>query len=138
MGFSEKPGLSENGLYLRTRLFTKEHPCSQDCIRTSDDLKMRLEKPILFARAYKDRFQINRVFLKKPTLSADNVGFFQRDLLYLRKPILSDHMMSFSEKPTLSERNPHYLQIMWGFFSEKPTLFERNPYCLIRKCEFLR
>ena len=34
--------------------------------------------------------------------------------------------MSFSEKPTLSERNPHYLQIMWvrktQFISEKPIL----------------
>ena len=29
--------------------------------------------------------QINRVFVKKPTLSADNVGFFQKNLLYLRE-----------------------------------------------------
>ena len=35
---------------MRTHLFTKEHPRSQDCIRTSDDLKMRLENPTLFAR----------------------------------------------------------------------------------------
>ena len=102
MGFSEKPVLSErnphylrahlkNGLYLSTHLFTKEHARSQDCIRTSDDLKMRLEKSILFARADNDSFsykptlsaradnvgfsQINRAFLKKLTLSVDNLGF---------------------------------------------------------------
>ena len=63
---------------MRAHLFTKEHPRSQDCIRTSDDLKMRLEKPILFARADNVGFsQINRVFLKNPTLCADNVGFFR-------------------------------------------------------------
>ena len=34
---------------MRTHLFTNEHPRSQDCIKTSDDLIMRLENPILFA-----------------------------------------------------------------------------------------
>ena len=79
--------LSENGLYLRAHLFTKEYPRSQDCIRTSDDLKMRLEKPILFARADKDRFSDKLGFSeKKPTLSSDKVGgFFQKNLLYLRE-----------------------------------------------------
>ena len=62
---------------------TKENPRSQDCIRTSDDLKMRLVKLILFARADKNRFQINRVFLKKLTLSADNGGFFSRETYFI-------------------------------------------------------
>ena len=45
----------KNRLYLRAHLFTREYPRSQDCIRTSDDLKMRLGKPILFARADKTK-----------------------------------------------------------------------------------
>ena len=53
--FEKNPSYLKNGLYLRAHLFTKEHPRSQDCIRTSDDLKMRLEKPILFARADKEK-----------------------------------------------------------------------------------
>ena len=44
-------------------------PHSQDCIRTSDDLKMRLEKPILFARADKDHFQINPHYLRTQIMS---------------------------------------------------------------------
>ena len=36
----------------------------------------------------------------------------------LEKPIL----FARADKGSLSERNPHYLQIMWVFFSEKPTL----------------
>ena len=55
----------KNGLYLRAHLSTKEHPRSQDCIRTSDDLKMKLEKPILFAGADKDRFQLNPHYLRR-------------------------------------------------------------------------
>ena len=63
---------------MRAHLFTKEHPRFKDCIRTSDELKMRLEKPILFARADKDRFSDKLVYSEKnPTLSADNVGFFR-------------------------------------------------------------
>ena len=71
-----------------------------------DDLKMRLEKPILLHTQIKNVFQINRVFLRetyiiwsdntgfswktkfireKPTLFADNVGFLQRNLLYQRE-----------------------------------------------------
>ena len=62
--FSEKPGLSErnqhylrlqimwvylkNGLYLRAHLFTKEHPRSQDCIRTSDDPYLRAKIKTVF------------------------------------------------------------------------------------------
>ena len=38
---------------IRAHLFRNEHPRSQDYIGTLDDLKMRLEKPILFARADK-------------------------------------------------------------------------------------
>ena len=56
--------------------------------------------------------QINRVFLKKPTLSAraDNMGFSQISRVFLKKPTLSaDNVGFFSEKPTLSERNPYYL-----------------------------
>ena len=34
-------------------LLRNEHPHSQDYIRMLDDLKMRLEKPILFARTDK-------------------------------------------------------------------------------------
>ena len=43
--FQKNPAYLKNGLYLREHLFTKEHPRSQDCIRASDDLKMRLENP---------------------------------------------------------------------------------------------
>ena len=67
---------------------------------------MRLEKPILFARADKDRFSDN------PTLSvrADNVGFYQINRVFLKKPRLSaDNAGFFPGKPTLSERNPYYL-----------------------------
>ena len=64
---------------------------------------MRLEKPILFVCADKNRFQINQIFLeKKPTLSAD-------------KPTLSADNGSFSEKPGLSERKTYFI---W----DKPTL----------------
>ena len=80
----------KNGLYLRAHLFTKEHPRSQNCIRTSDDLKMRLEMPMLFARA-------------------DNVGFSQIKWVFLKNPHYLQIMWVFSEKPTLSERNPYYL-----------------------------
>ena len=68
----------KNGLYLRAHLITKEHPPYQDCIRTSDDLKMRLEKPILFARADKDRFQINPHYQRAPIIwvSLRQSGFF--------------------------------------------------------------
>ena len=119
--FGKKPGLSERNphylraqimrvyLFISVRIFampahplTKEHPCSQDCIRISDNLKIRLEKLILFAHTDKRTFsdkptlsacvdnvgfsQINQVFLKKkPILSAEIVSFFQRSLLYLRE-----------------------------------------------------
>ena len=54
--------------------------------KKTQSAQMRLEKPILFARAdARADNVINQVFLKKPTLSV------------------------FSEKPTLSERNPYYL-----------------------------
>ena len=72
---------------------TKEHPCSQDCIRISDNLKIRLEKLILFAHTDK------RTFSDKLTLSAraDNVGFSQINQLFLKKkqPILSAEIVSF-------------------------------------------
>ena len=81
--FGKKPDLSERNphylrvqimrvyLFISVRIFAmpahlliKEHPCSQDCIRISDNLKMRLEKLILFAHTDK------RTFSDKPTLSA--------------------------------------------------------------------
>ena len=74
------------------RIFTKEHPCFQDCIRISDNLKIRLEKLILFAHTDK------RTFSDKLTLSAraDNVGFSQINLVFLKKkPILSAEIVSF-------------------------------------------
>ena len=86
---------------------TKEHPCSQDCIRISDNLKIRLEKLILFAHTDK------RTFSDKFTLSAraDNVGFSQIKQVFLKKKtahfICRDKF--FSKKPALSERNPYYL-----------------------------
>ena len=80
--------------------FPTSFSCS-DTDKKTEGVQMRLEKPILFARADKGSLsernphylradnmgfsQINRVFLKKPTLSADNVGFFQKNLLYLRE-----------------------------------------------------
>ena len=98
--FGKKPGLSERNphylcaqilrvyLFISVRIFTmpahpltKEHPCSQDCIRISDNLKIRLEKLILFAHTDK------RTFSDKLTLSAraDNVGFSQINQLFLKK-----------------------------------------------------
>ena len=73
---------------------TKEHPCSQDCIRISDNLKMRLEKLILFA--HRDK----RIFSDKPTLSvcADNVGFSQINQVLQKKPILSAEIVSFFQE----------------------------------------
>ena len=155
--FGKKPGLSERNshylctqilrvyLFISVRIFTKEHPCSQDCIRISDNLKIRLEKLILFAhtdkRTFSDKLtlsacadnvgfsQINLVFLKKKKTHfiCRDCKFFQRSLLYLRETriIWSDNM-SFSERPAVSERNPHYLQVMWvrktHFISGKPIL----------------
>ena len=96
--FKKSPVYLKNGLYLHADLFTKEHPRSQDCIRTSDDLKMRLEKPILFVCADKNRFQINQIFLEKKNphylqinpLYLQIMGVFQKNPVYLReKPILS-------------------------------------------------
>ena len=73
-------------------LLIKEHPCSRDCIRISDNLKMRLEKLILFAHTDK------RTFSDKPTLSActDDVGFSQiNQVLPKKKTILSAEIVSF-------------------------------------------
>ena len=126
MGFFwKKTGLSErNPHYLRAQimrvylfisvlifavpahLLTKEHPCSLNCIRISDNLKMRLEKLILFAHTDK------RTFSDKPTLSAcaDNVGFSQINQVFLKKQTFYlQRLYVFSEKPALSERNPYYL-----------------------------
>ena len=82
-------------------LLRNEHPRSQDYIGMLDDLKMRLENSyylraqikavylrethIICARRYVGFSQINWVFLKKLTLSADNVVFFQKNLLHLRE-----------------------------------------------------
>ena len=139
---ADNVGFSQiNCLYLRAQIIwvfpTSSARLLSFCLY--QNMKMRLEKPILFARADKGSLsERNPHYLRaqfiweKPTLSADNVGFFQKNLLYLREThiIWSDNV-SFSEKPTSSERNPHYLQIMW-VFSEKPTLSERNPHYLIR------
>ena len=97
--FRKKPGLSERNphylcsqimrvyLFISVRIFampryplTKEHPCSQDCIRISDNLKIRLEKLILLAHTDKTTFS------DKPTLSAcaDNVGFSQINQVFLK------------------------------------------------------
>ena len=100
----------KDGLYLHAHLFTKEHPRSQDCISTSDDLKMRLEKPILFARADKERFQINSHYLRADNeFLSDKSGFSEKNLHYLQHTLSADNVGFFSEKPTLSERNPYYL-----------------------------
>ena len=74
-----------------THLLIKEHLCSHDCIRISDNLKMRLEKLISFAHTDK------RTFSDKPTLSAcaDNVGFSQINQVSLKKTILSAEIVSF-------------------------------------------
>ena len=51
-----------------------------------------------------------RFIWERPTLSADNVGFFlKRNLLYLREThiILSDNVR-FLDKPTLSADNAGY------------------------------
>ena len=87
-------------LFISVRIFTmpahpltKEHPCSQDCIRISDNLKIGLKKLILFAHTDK------RTFSDKLTLSAraDNVGFSQINQVFLKKkkPILSAEILSF-------------------------------------------
>ena len=109
--FSEKPNLSERNphylcaqvmwVYLKNSLYLRAHPFTKEHSRSQDDLKMRLEKPILFRHADEDRFsdrvdfsektphylQIKKATLsEKPTLSADNVGFFfQKNPLYLRE-----------------------------------------------------
>ena len=76
MGFSQI-----NCLYLRAQMiwaFPTSFSCS-DTDKKTEGVQMRLEKPILFARADNMGFsQIDRVFLKKTTLSADNVGFFRK------------------------------------------------------------
>ena len=75
--------------------------CAPSVFLSVSEHENEVGKPILFARADKGSLsernphylradnmgfsQINRVFLKKPTLSADNVGFFQKNLLYLRE-----------------------------------------------------
>ena len=146
--FRKKPGLSERNLhylcaqimrvylFISVRIFTvpvhpltKEHPCSQDCIRISNDLKIRLEKLILFAHTDK------RTFLDKPTLSVctDNVGFSQINQVSLKKkqPILSAEIVSFFkeacfiwEKPVLSD------QITWIF--QKNLLYLRETRIICR------
>ena len=73
-------------------LLIKEHLCSQDCIRISDNLKMRLEKLMLFVHTDK------RTLSDKSTLSvcADNVGFSQINQVFLRKKtILSAEIVSY-------------------------------------------
>ena len=86
-----------NCLYLRAQIiwaFPTSFSCS-DTNKKTEGAQMRLENPILFAHADKGslsernphylRAQIIWVSLKKPTLSADNVGFSQKNLLYLRE-----------------------------------------------------
>ena len=82
--FLEKnPGLSERNphylraqmmrvhLFISVRIFAmpahlliKEHPCSQDCIGISDNLKIRLEKLNYLRTQTKERFQISLHYLR--------------------------------------------------------------------------
>ena len=86
-------GSSENGLYLRVQiiwvfptsisshLMFSYSPGNEDVLLYRDARVERdrfSDKPTLSVLADNVDFsQINRVFLKKPTLSADNVGFFR-------------------------------------------------------------
>ena len=106
LGFSQI-----NCLYLRAQIIWV-FPTSSACLLSFclyQNMKMRLEKPILFACTDKGSFsQIN------------NVGFFRKTYFIWEKPILSDQIM------WVFQENPHYLQIMW-VFSEKTHFIWEKP-----------
>ena len=83
----------KNGLYLHMHLCTKIP-----------------KKLTLFSRTDNVGFcPINQVFSEKPTLPADNVGFFRETYFIWKKPILSDLIMWVFQKNALYLRETHII-----------------------------